>query len=55
MVKAKVLIPFTDKYTGKKYEKVGEVIEVSVKRFNEITSEDKLIELVAEEEKATKK
>ena len=55
IVKAKVLIPFTDKHTGKKYEKVGEIIDISAKRFNEITSKDKLIELVEEEEATTKK
>ncbi len=55
MVKAKVLIPFTDKHTGKKYEKVGEIIEISAKRFNEITSKGRLIELVEEEAATTKK
>ena len=46
-MKAKVLIPFTDKYTGKKYAK-GEVIEVSAARFNEITKKDRFVEAYEE-------
>ncbi len=42
-MKAKVLIPFTDKYTGKEYKK-GEIIEVTAARFNEITKKDRLVE-----------
>lgn len=44
-IKAKVLIPFNDKYTGKKYAK-GDIIEVTPVRFNEILKKDKLIEAV---------
>ncbi len=54
MVKAKVLIPYTDKNTGKKHVK-NEIIEVSAKRFNEITSKGRFIELVEEEEPTTTK
>ena len=50
-MKAKVLIPFNDKYTGKEYKK-DDVIDVSAKRFNEITKKGKFIQLV--EEAATK-
>lgn len=46
-MKAKVLITFNDKYTGKQYKK-GDVIEVTAKRFNEITSKGKFIQLVEE-------
>ena len=49
-MKVKVLIPFTDKVTKKKY-KVGEIIEVTAKRFNEITEKGKLICPVEENEK----
>lgn len=44
-IKAKVLIPFFDKYTGKKYQK-GDPIEVTEKRFKEILEKGKLIEAV---------
>lgn len=49
MVKVKILIPFIDKETGKFYEKVGDVIELTPKRFNEITSKGKFIQLVEDE------
>ena len=42
-MKAKVLIPFTDKVTGKKYAK-GAVIDVTADRFNEILKKGALIE-----------
>lgn len=44
-IKAKVLIPFFDKYNGKKYKK-GDTLEVSPKRFDEILTKGKLIEAV---------
>ena len=46
-MKVKVLIPFCDKYTGKTYKK-DEIIEITVKRFNEITLKGKYIELIEE-------
>lgn len=43
-MKAKVLIPFTDKYTGKTHKK-GEIINnISADRFNEITRKGRYIE-----------
>jgi len=51
-MKVKVVIAFTDKHTGKKY-KAGEVIDVTAKRFNEITAKGKFIQPV--EEAAEKK
>jgi len=42
-MKAKVLIPFNDKYTGKTHEK-GEILDVSAERFNEINKKDRLVE-----------
>lgn len=51
-MKAKVLIPFTDKYNGKKYKK-GDIIDVTADRFNEITQKGKLV--AAYEEPATEK
>lgn len=42
-MKAKVLIPFNDKYTGEKHKK-GDIIEVTAERFNEITKKDRLVE-----------
>lgn len=47
-MKAKVLIPFKDKETKKTHEK-GDIIDVTVKRFNEITAKGKYIQLVEEE------
>lgn len=43
-MKAKVKIPFIDRYTGKLHKK-GDVITISVERFNEITN-GKYIEAV---------
>jgi len=42
-MKAKVLIPFNDKYTGKAHKK-GAIIEVSAARFNEITLKGRFVE-----------
>ena len=47
-MKVKVLIPFTDKHTGKKHNK-GEIFDVSAKRFNEITEKGKLVEPIDSE------
>ena len=44
-MKVKVLIPFTDKETGKECKK-NEIINVTAKRFNEIIKKGKLIEAV---------
>lgn len=52
-MKAKVLIPFKDKETKKTYKK-GDIIDVTVKRFNEITTRGKFIQLVEENEKPAK-
>lgn len=52
-MKAKVLIPFKDKETKKAYKK-GDIIDVTAKRFNEITSKGKFIQLVEEDEKPAK-
>lgn len=43
---AKILIPFTDKVTGQTYTKdnVGNVIEITAERFNEITRKGRYIE-----------
>jgi hypothetical protein len=46
-MKAKVLIPFTDKETGQKRKKGG-VINITAKRFNEITAKGRYIEAVDE-------
>lgn len=53
MIKAKVLIPFTDKETNKKYDKKGDIITLTAKRFNEIQRKGKYIE-AAEEETTSK-
>lgn len=50
-MKAKVLIPFRDKET-KKANKKGNIIDVTAKRFNEITKQGRYLEAV--EEKADK-
>ena len=50
-MKAKVLIPFKDKET-KKVHKKGDIIDVTVKRFNEITAKGKYIQLVEDERPA---
>ncbi len=47
MVKAKVLVAFTDKISGNKH-KPGDVIEVTAARFNEITRKGRYIELAEE-------
>lgn len=46
-MKAKVLIPFRDKITKKEYKK-DDIIDVTAKRFNEITTKGRYIELVEE-------
>ena len=46
-MKAKVIIPFNDKYTGKKQKK-DDVIEVTAARFNEIRRKGNYIEAVDE-------
>lgn len=46
-MKAKVLIPYTDKETGQKRNK-GDVINITAKRFNEITAKGRYIEAVDE-------
>ena len=53
-MKAKVLIPFNDKYTGKEYKK-DDVIELTAKRFNEITCKGKFVQAVEETETKTEK
>ncbi len=50
-MKAKVLIKFKDKKTGK-IRKVGEVFSVSKERFEEILTVGKLVEEYKEEAKA---
>lgn len=46
-MRAKVLIPFTDKHTGKKHKK-GDVLDISAARFNEILKKGSLVEAVDE-------
>lgn len=46
-MKAKVIIPFNDKYTGKEHKK-GDVIEVTAARFNEIQRKGNYVEAVDE-------
>lgn len=48
-MKAKVLIPFRDKETKKECKK-GDVIEITEKRFKEITKQGKFIALHKENE-----
>lgn len=50
-MKCKVLIPFADKHTGKKYKK-GDIIDVPVNRFNEITDKGRYIQPVEDTAKA---
>lgn len=50
-MKAKVLIPFKDKETKKEHKK-GAVIDLSAKRFNEITKQGRFVELVEDEKPA---
>ena len=49
-MRAKVLKSFRDKYNQKVY-KVGEILNISKKRYEEILKVDKLIEKVEEEKK----
>ena len=51
-MKVKVLIPFCDKNTGKKYKK-ADIIDITVMRFNEITTKGRYVEPI-EETKQTK-
>lgn len=44
-MKARVLIPFTDKETGKSRKK-DDVFSITAKRFNEITAKGRYIEAV---------
>ena len=46
-MKVKVLMPFCDKYTNKKYKK-DDIIDVTVKRFNEITAKGRYVEPIEE-------
>lgn len=46
-MKVKVLKPFTDKHTGKEYEK-DDVLEMTAKRFVEITDSGKYVQPVDE-------
>lgn len=50
-MKVKVLIPYKDKET-KKIHKKGDVIDVTVKRFNEITTKGRYIQPVEDEKPA---
>ena len=55
-MKAKVLIPFRDKYTGKKHKKDA-VIELNAERINEIVAKSggTFIQLLDDEAVASKK
>lgn len=53
-MKAKVLQEFRDKYSGKLH-KVGDVIEVSAERFEEILTVGNLVAEVKEKAKTAKK
>lgn len=53
-MKAKVLIDFTDKVTGKKNKK-GDIIDVTAARFNEITKKGDYIEAYEKPETVTAK
>lgn len=46
-MKVKVLIPFSDKHTGEKYKK-NDIIDVTAKRFNEITTKGRYVEPIEE-------
>lgn len=50
-MKVKVLIPFRDKETKKTHKK-GDIIDVTAKRFNEITAKGKYIQPVEDEKSA---
>lgn len=49
-MKVRVLKNFRDKYDKNKHYKVGEEIEITKKRFNEILKVDKLVEEIKEGE-----
>ncbi len=51
-MKVKVLIPFNDKHTGKKYKK-GDVFDATANRINEILEKGKYVQLVEEEKTPT--
>lgn len=53
-MKAKVLIAFNDKYTGKEHKK-GDVIDVNAKRFAEITKKGNFIQPVDEKSSGKEK
>lgn len=44
-MKAKVLIAYTDKVTGKTHDP-GDIVELSAKRFNEIRDQGRYIQLM---------
>lgn len=46
-MKVKVLIPYCDKVTGKKFKR-GDITDVTVKRFNEITAKGRYIQPIDE-------
>jgi hypothetical protein len=48
-IKVKVVIPFTDKETKKKYNK-GDIITLTARRYSEILKRGNLVELVEEKE-----
>lgn len=52
-MKAKVMIPFTDKTNGKQYKK-GDIIDVTATRFNEIAEKGKYLQAYDENEKPVK-
>lgn len=51
-MKAKVIVPFRDKYTNKVYKK-GAIVDLPVKRINEIILQGKYLQLVEVEETKT--
>lgn len=53
MIKAKVLVTFTDKYSGEECLE-GSVIDISVERFNEIILKGNFLQIVEEEPKKEK-
>lgn len=53
-MKAKVLIPFEDKYTGKKHKK-NDVLDITAARFNEILKKGNYVEAVDEPTPTPKK
>lgn len=53
-MKVQVLIPFTDKHTGKKHKK-DDIFDASASRINEILAKDKYIKLVEEKPSTDKK